>query len=435
MEMGRPLRESPGCYGAHEPRVFLYVGINVNKKRVSVVGLGYIGLPTAALLASQGYDVLGTDINPHAVETINQGRIHIVEPDLDAFVRSAVTAGRLRASTEPQASDVYMICVPTPFHEGGHIPQPDISHVLSATLSIASLLKAGDMVILESTSPVGTTALMAQVLREAGAQMDAVHVAYCPERVLPGKIMAEMVENDRVVGGLTPEATQIVAAFYRTFVRGSVLETDAKTAEMCKLTENSFRDVNIAFANELSLICDKEGIDVWNLITLANRHPRVNILQPGAGVGGHCIAVDPWFIVARDEANARLIRTAREVNNHKTSWVIDKIKLAAADANARTSRKPTIACLGLSFKPDIDDLRESPALQIALALKAQGYDVVAVEPNIETHADLPLLSLEQAVERADVLALLVKHRQFMGEPMQSRLRVAGALDFCGALRA
>ncbi len=406
----------------------------MNTKRVSVIGLGYIGLPTAALLASMGYTVLGTDINHHAVDTINQGLIHIVEPDLDAFVRSAVAAGRLKAFTAPQAGDVYMICVPTPFHEGGPIPQPNVDHVLAATRGIAPLLKAGDLVILESTSPVGTTSQMAQVLREAGANVDEVHIAYCPERVLPGKIMTEMVDNDRVVGGLTPKATSAVADFYRTFVRGAVLETDAKTAEMCKLTENSFRDVNIAFANELSLICDKEGIDVWNLIHLANRHPRVNILQPGAGVGGHCIAVDPWFIVARDEANARLIRTAREVNNDKTLWVIDKIKLAAADANARTGRKPTIACLGLAFKPDIDDLRESPALNVAEALRSQGYSVVAVEPNIETHAEFTLLSAEQALEQADVLAILVKHRQFVAVPVQRALRAAGALDFCGALR-
>ncbi len=406
----------------------------MNNKRVSVIGLGYIGLPTAALLASQGYTVLGTDINRHAVDTINQGLIHIVEPDLDAFVRSAVAAGRLTASTSPQAGDVYMVCVPTPFHEGGPIPLPNVDHVLAATRSIAPLLKSGDLVILESTSPVGTTAEMAQVLRDAGANVDDLLIAYCPERVLPGKIMTEMVENDRVVGGLTPEATRAVADFYRTFVRGAVLETDAKTAEMCKLTENSFRDVNIAFANELSLICDKEGIDVWSLIQLANRHPRVNILQPGAGVGGHCIAVDPWFIVARDEANARLIRTAREVNNYKTEWVIEKIKLAAADVNARTGRKPTIACLGLAFKPDIDDLRESPALHVARALKAQNYNVVAVEPNIDSNDDFPLLTTDQALEQADVLAVLVKHRQFVTAPVQSRIRAAEALDFCGCLR-
>jgi UDP-N-acetyl-D-mannosaminuronic acid dehydrogenase len=282
----------------------------MRKERVCVVGLGYIGLPTASLLATNDYDVVGVDLNAQAVDTINQGRIHIVEPDLAAFVRSAVTAGRLRAFTEPQAADIYMVCVPTPFHEGEGIPQPNIDYVLAATRSIAGFIKPGDLVILESTSPVGTTQAMAGVLQQAGVDISKVHIAYCPERVLPGKIMTELVENDRVVGGLTPEATRAVSAFYRTFVRGEVLETDAPTAEMCKLTENSFRDVNIAFANELSLLCAKSGIDVRRLIDLANRHPRVNILQPGTGVGGHCIAVDPWFLVAGDPENARLIRTA-----------------------------------------------------------------------------------------------------------------------------
>jgi UDP-N-acetyl-D-mannosaminuronic acid dehydrogenase len=406
----------------------------MKSKVISVIGLGYIGLPTAALLASQGYKVLGTDINQHAVDTINQGKIHIVEPDLDAFVRSAVAAGRLRASTVSQASDVYIICVPTPFHEGGEVPQPNIDFVLAATRSIAPHVKVGDLVILESTSPVGTTEKIQSVLRDAGVKVDEVHIAYCPERVLPGKIMTELVENDRVVGGLTQSATQAVAEFYRTFVRGAVLETDAKTAEMCKLTENSFRDVNIAFANELSLICDKEGINVWNLIQLANRHPRVNILQPGAGVGGHCIAVDPWFIVARDEANAKLIRTARLVNNHKTNWVIERIKAAAGGAPTNRSGRPSIACLGLAFKPDIDDLRESPALHVALALKSHGCNVVAVEPNIDSHESLEIVSLEQALARSDIIAVLVRHRQFLVPTARQRLAARGALDFCGALR-
>ncbi len=398
-----------------------------------MVGLGYIGLPTAALLASNGYQVVGVDLNTHAVETINQGRIHIVEPDLDAFVRSAVSAGRLKAFTTPQAGDVYMICVPTPFHEGKGIPQPNIDYVLAATRSIAGFVKPGDLVILESTSPVGTTQQMSDVLKTEGVDISQIHMAYCPERVLPGKIMTELVENDRVVGGLTPEATTAVAGFYRTFVRGEVLETDAKTAEMCKLTENSFRDVNIAFANELSLICAKEGINVWNLIQLANRHPRVNILQPGAGVGGHCIAVDPWFIVARDVENSRLIRTAREVNNYKTVWAIDQIKNKVADVSARTGRKPKIACLGLAFKPDIDDLRESPAVQIAEALLAQGYDVVAVEPNIESHDRFPLVTIEAALDTADVFAVLVKHKGFFEASVKSALLERGALDFCGVM--
>ncbi|MWL88202.1 MULTISPECIES: UDP-N-acetyl-D-mannosamine dehydrogenase [unclassified Cupriavidus] len=405
----------------------------MTKKTVCVVGLGYIGLPTAALLASNGFQVVGVDLNVHAVETINQGRVHIVEPDLDAFVRSAVTAGRLQAFTTPRAADVYMICVPTPFHEGEGIPQPNIDYVLAATRSIAGLVKAGDMVILESTSPVGTTQRMADELAAAGVDVANVHMAYCPERVLPGKIMTELVENDRVVGGLKPEDTHAVTAFYRSFVRGAVLETDAKTAEMCKLTENSFRDVNIAFANELSMICAKDGINVWNLIQLANRHPRVNILQPGAGVGGHCIAVDPWFIVSRDPENARLIRSAREVNNYKTEWAIQQIKVAVADASARVARKPKVACLGLAFKPDIDDLRESPAVHIATALQSQGYDVVAVEPNIESHDAFPLMSLEDAMAQADVLVVLVKHRQFADEEVRAALARANALDFCGVL--
>jgi UDP-N-acetyl-D-mannosaminuronic acid dehydrogenase len=406
----------------------------MKSKVVSVIGLGYIGLPTAALLASEGYNVLGTDINQHAVDIINQGKIHIVEPDLDVYVRSAVTAGRLKASTSPQIGDVYMICVPTPFHEGEGVPQPNIDYVLAATRSIAPFVKSGDLVILESTSPVGTTEQIQAVLRNAGVQVEDVYIAYCPERVLPGKIMTELVENDRVVGGISPVATKAVADFYRTFVRGAVLETDSKTAEMCKLTENSFRDVNIAFANELSLICDKESINVWNLIQLANRHPRVNILQPGTGVGGHCIAVDPWFIVARNVENAKLIRTAREVNNHKTDWVIEKIKIAAADATAKSGKKPTIACFGLAFKPDIDDLRESPALHVTLALKEQGYDVIAVEPNIDTHDSLTLVGLVHALERADVIALLVKHQQFIAPGIQQQLGSKGALDFCGVTR-
>jgi UDP-N-acetyl-D-mannosaminuronic acid dehydrogenase len=324
-----------------------------------------------------------------------------------------------------------MICVPTPFHEGGDIPQPNIDYVLAATRSIAHLVKAGDLVILESTSPVGTTRRMGEALQEAGVDISSVNVAYCPERVLPGRIMIELVENDRVVGGLTPEATRLVGNFYRSFVRGEVLETDAQTAEMCKLTENSYRDVNIAFANELSLLCKNAGINVWRLIELANRHPRVNILQPGAGVGGHCIAVDPWFIVARDPANARLIRTAREVNNYKAEWVIEQIKIAVADASAMLGRKPKVGCLGLAFKPDIDDLRESPALNIAMRLQTQGYDVVAVEPNIDGHSELSLLDLDEALATANVLAVLVKHRQFVTPSVRAKLHEMGALDFCG----
>ncbi len=402
------------------------------KQKICVIGLGYIGLPTAALLASQGHEVAGVDISQHAVDTINSGRIHIVEPDLDAYVHSAVAQGRLRASMAPSPADVFMICVPTPFHEEGDIPQPNVDYVIAATRSIAAYVRPGNQIILESTSPVGTTQMVADELHKAGVDLNAVHLAYCPERVLPGKIMTELVENDRVVGGLTPQSAQVVAKFYRGFVRGEVLETDAASAEMCKLTENSFRDVNIAFANELSLICEKAGIDVWKLISLANRHPRVNILQPGAGVGGHCIAVDPWFIVARDPENARLIRTAREVNTYKTHWVIDQIKAAAADWMVQRKSEPRVVCLGLAFKPDIDDLRESPALEVALSLSAQGYKVVAVEPNVEKHESLPLVSLDDALGADDLLVILVKHRQFLVQEVAQALRDRGALDFCGA---
>ena len=405
----------------------------MKKKTICVVGLGYIGLPTAALLASSGHQVVGVDVSAHAVETINQGLIHIVEPDLDAYVRSAVAAGKLKAFTTPQAGDIYMICVPTPFHEGEGIPQPNIDYVLAATRSIAAYVKVGDMVILESTSPVGTTQKMSEVLSNAGVDISTIYIAYCPERVLPGKIMSELVENDRVVGGLTQEGTKEVAGFYLSFVRGQVLETDAKTAEMCKLTENSFRDVNIAFANELSLICANDGINIWRLIELANRHPRVNILQPSAGVGGHCIAVDPWFIVARDPVNSRMIRTAREVNNYKTAWVIDQIKIAAAEVTARTGRKAKIACLGLAFKPDIDDLRESPAVHISEALLERGYDLVVVEPNIQENNKFTLINLDDALNTVDIVVLLVKHRQFVEKARIGGFHRGGVFDFCGIL--
>ena len=401
---------------------------------VCVIGLGYIGLPTAALLASNGYRVIGVDVNQHAVDTINQGRIHIVEPDLDAYVRSAVTAGRLRAYISPQVADIYIVCVPTPFHEGAGIPQPNVDYVFKAARDIAPFVKAGSLVILESTSPVGTTQQMANVLADAGVDVSTVHVAYCPERVLPGKIMTELVENDRVVGGLSFEATRKVSAFYRTFVKGEVLETEAKTAEMCKLTENSFRDVNIAFANELSLICAGDGINVWDVIELANRHPRVKILQPGVGVGGHCIAVDPWFIVARDPENSRLIKTAREVNDQKSEWVISEIIRIGSKANAKSDDKLRVACLGLAFKPDIDDLRESPALHVAERLLSLGHEVLAVEPNIRSHERVQLVSLESAIENADVVAILVGHRQFSQESVRNALIEAGAVDFCGALK-
>ena len=403
----------------------------MQKYKVCVIGLGYIGLPSAALLASCGHTVIGVDLDESVVETINRGDIHIVEPDLDAYVRSAVTAERLKAYTQVQSADIFMICVPTPFHEGGDIPQPNIDYVLAATKSIAPLLQPGNKVILESTSPVGTTGAIAELLKAEGIETSKLHIAYCPERVLPGKIMTELVQNDRVVGGLTPEAAKSVANFYRSFVSGEVLETDAATAEMCKLTENSFRDVNIAFANELSMLCSKEGIDVWKLIQLANRHPRVNILQPGPGVGGHCIAVDPWFIVSRDPKNARMIRSAREVNNAKTDWVIHQIESGIEDITKKNGKPPVIACLGLAFKADIDDLRESPALQIALAMKGAGHNIIAVEPNIKNHDEFDIVDLEAVLSHAELFVILVKHREFLSPHFKDKLREMPTLDFCG----
>jgi len=400
------------------------------EKSVSVIGLGYIGLPTAALLASKGYMVKGMDINEYVVETINKGEIHIVEPDLDAYVRSAVANGKLKAYSEVQAGDIYIICVPTPFHADSELPKPNVNYVREAAESISPHVKGGDIVILESTSPVGTTEMVRDVLQKNGVNISAIFIAYCPERVLPGKIMSELVRNDRVIGGINEVSTRVVADFYRNFVQGEILETEAQTAEMCKLTENSFRDVNIAFANELSMICANNGVDVWELIKLANHHPRVNILQPGTGVGGHCIAVDPWFIVSSDQKNSKLIKQAREVNDSKPDWVVEKIFQEAKNSG---KANPQIACLGLAFKPDIDDLRESPASVVASSLVALGLRVVCVEPNIEAHTDFLMTSLDDALKNADVIAILVGHKEFRSEVIKEYLRSAKAIDFCGVL--
>jgi len=396
----------------------------MSNKKVCVIGLGYIGLPTAALLANKGYEVYGVDVVQSTVDTINQGKIHIVEPELDTFVKAAVNSAKLKADTKPTQADIFIIAVPTPFHEGY---VPNIDYVISATKAIAPYVKEGNIVILESTSPVGTTDKVEDVLKEEGVDTSKLFIAHCPERVLPGQIMRELVENDRIVGGTTPEATQKTVEFYNTFVSGEVLSTTARTAEMAKLTENSFRDTNIAFANELSILCDKFDIDVWELISLTNRHPRVNVLQPGAGVGGHCIAVDPWFIVHAGGDDAKIIRTAREINTYKTEWSIEKIKNAALKFENENGRKAKVACMGLAFKPDIDDLREAPALYIAKTLKAQGVEVLAVEPNIKNHKDLAILNYENAIEKADVIAYLVGHKEFKG------IKIFGkeVIDFCG----
>jgi UDP-N-acetyl-D-mannosaminuronic acid dehydrogenase len=395
-------------------------------KKICVIGLGYIGLPTAALLANRGYDVHGVDVIQSTVDTINRGEIHIVEPELDTFVQAAVNSGKLKADLKPDTADVFIIAVPTPFHDGY---VPNIDYVISATKAIAPYIQEGNIIILESTSPVGTTEKVEEVLQSEGIDISSIHVAHCPERVLPGHIMRELVENDRIVGGTTPEATQATVSFYNTFVEGEVLSTDAKTAEMAKLTENSFRDTNIAFANELSILCDKFNINVWELIALANRHPRVNILQPGAGVGGHCIAVDPWFIVHAGGNDAKMIRTAREVNTYKTEWAIEKIKNEALKFEAENGRKAKVACMGLAFKPDIDDLRESPALYITKRLIADGIDVLAVEPNINYFDDFEIINYQEALNQADIVTFLVAHKEF------KNLNIKTDLDFCGVLNA
>jgi UDP-N-acetyl-D-mannosaminuronic acid dehydrogenase len=385
--------------------------------KICVVGLGYIGLPAASLLATKGFDVLGVDVNPHVVDIINRGDIHISEPDLDVLVKSAVNSGRLRASIKPAEADIFILAVPTPFKDG-HVP--DVDFVEAATRSIASSLRPGNLVILESTSPVGTTEKVAAWLAEERPEVMSpaagVLIAHCPERVLPGQILRELVENDRIVGGVNVAATRAAADFYRSFVSGHVLETDSRTAELAKLAENTFRDINIAYANELSLVCERLGVDVWQLIKLANHHPRVNILQPGPGVGGHCIAVDPWFIVDSAPEQARLIRTAREVNLGKTSHVIDAVKQEAARRG-----HPTVACLGLAYKADIDDLRESPAVEIAHALaEAKIGRIVAVEPFVDVlpkdlmAAGVELASLDEALASAEVVVGLVNHTTFTG---------------------
>ncbi|MFS7305524.1 UDP-N-acetyl-D-mannosamine dehydrogenase [Rahnella inusitata] len=398
---------------------------------ISVIGLGYIGLPTAAAFASHQKKVVGVDINQHAVDTINRGAIHIVEPDLDLLVKRAVEDGFLRAVTTPEPADAFLIAVPTPF-KGDHLP--DMKFVESAALSLASVLKKGDLIILESTSPVGATERMAVLLAEvrtdltfpqqAGEQAD-INIAYCPERVLPGQVMVELIKNDRVIGGMTALCSQRASELYNIFLKGECVVTNSRTAEMCKLTENSFRDVNIAFANELSLICDAQGINVWELIRLANRHPRVNILQPGPGVGGHCIAVDPWFIVAQNPELARIIRTAREVNDSKPHWVVDRVKAALADCLTTTGKRAAdvkIACFGLAFKQNIDDLRESPAVEVThLIADWHAGETWAVEPNVHQLPDslaekVTLHTLDDALKNADLLVMLVDHASFKAIP-------------------
>jgi UDP-N-acetyl-D-mannosaminuronic acid dehydrogenase len=395
-------------------------------KRVCVVGLGYIGLPTAAVIAARGVKVFGLDVNKEVIDTINRGSVHIVEPELEMLVNAAVKSGHLEANLEPQPADAFMIAVPTPF-KTNH--EPDLSYIESAARAIAPVLESGNLVVLESTSPVGATEAMMAILSEErpdltfpnhSAVTPNIHVAHCPERVLPGRVIHELVENDRIIGGMTPACAQRAKSLYKIFVRGDCLITDCRTAEMTKLTENAFRDVNIAFANELSLICNKHDIDVWELIRLANRHPRVNILKPGPGVGGHCIAVDPWFIVDSAPELAKLIQTAREVNDSKPKWVVDQVRaLAESRPNA------SILCLGLAFKANIDDLRESPALRIFEALAAEFPGrVTACEPYISKFdgisVDAPILhDANEAIASADIVVVLVDHDQFKNFPVET----------------
>lgn len=394
------------------------------------MGLGYIGLPTAAIVASKGIHVHGVDVKQSVIDTINAGRIHIVEPGLGELVKTGVSGGYLRASDTPVEADVHLIVVPTPF-KGDR--EPDISFVEAATRRVIPILKGGDTFIIESTSPVGTTEQMAGIIFRARPElMGTIYIAYCPERVLPGNVLHELVNNDRVIGGIDEASTDKAKEFYRHFVEAELFSTNARTAEMCKLTENSSRDVQIAFANELSLICDKAGINVWELISLANRHPRVNILQPGSGVGGHCIAVDPWFIVSDYPRESRLIGTAREINNYKAFWCAEKIRSSMFEFELKHGRKPLVAIMGLAFKPNIDDLRESPAKYIAQKVMQSEQDsFLVVEPNIESHSVFKLTRYTDAYAEADIVAFLVCHDEFRELPYRDD---AVILDFAGVFK-
>lgn len=395
------------------------------------MGLGYIGLPTAIIAAKHGVDVLGVDINPNVVEMTNQGKLHIIEPGLEECLQEVVATQKLKASTTAEKSDAYFIVVPTPF-KGNH--EPDISYVEAATRSVLPLLKEGDLYVIESTSPVGTTEKMQTLIFSERPELkDKIYIAYCPERVLPGNVIYELVHNDRVIGGVNPESTNKATQFYSQFVQGTLHRTNCKTAEMCKLTENSSRDVQIAFANELSLICDKAGINVWELIELANKHPRVNILQPGVGVGGHCIAVDPYFITADFPYESQLISKAREINNYKSFWCAEKIQNAILKFELEHHRKPIVAMMGLAFKPNIDDLRESPAKYITTKIMqaCSNADILIVEPNVKEHKVFKLTNYKEAYEKADIVVFLVAHNAFKDLNNHSQKII---LDFCGFLR-
>lgn len=401
--------------------------LNIKMKKVVFLGLGYIGLPTAAVAAHHGYEVVGVDVNPSVVEIVNQGKVHIVEPDLDRVVKEAVTDGHLRAVTQPETADAFFIVVPTPFKQNH---RADMTYVESATRSVVPFLKPGDLFVIESTSPVFTTERMAELIYRLRPELKGeIFIAYCPERVLPGNTLYELVHNDRVIGGINPESTDKAVEFYSAFVQGKLHRTNARTAEMCKLTENSSRDSQIAFANELSIICDRAGINVWELIELANKHPRVNILQPGCGVGGHCIAVDPWFIVSDYPEQAQLIKRARETNDYKADWCANKVLDTCRAFVEKNGREPVVACMGLAFKPDIDDLRESPAKYIVSRIITESRaDVLIVEPNIASHPSFNLTDGNEAYAKADIIVWLVRHTPFLSIAKDANKI---ELDFCG----
>lgn len=392
------------------------------------MGLGYIGLPTAIIAAKHGIEVTGVDINPHVVEMTNAGKLHIIEPGMEIMLKEVVNNKMLRASTSPEMSDAYFMVVPTPFKEHH---EPDISYVEAATRTVIPYLKEGDLYVIESTSPVGTTEKMAEVIFSERPELEGkIYIAYCPERVLPGNVIYELVHNDRVIGGLNPQSTEKAIEFYSQFVQGTLHKTNCRTAEMCKLTENSSRDVQIAFANELSLICDKAGINVWELIELANKHPRVNILQPGCGVGGHCIAVDPYFLTAEFPMESKIIATAREINNYKSFWCAERVQNAMLKFELNHHRKPSVAMMGLAFKPNIDDLRESPAKHIVAKVmqSCNNADIMIVEPNVREHAVFKLTDYREAYEKADIVVFLTAHDPFRMLPYREDKII---FDFCG----
>lgn len=416
-------------------------------EKISVLGLGYIGLPTAAMFALEGVEVVGVDVNKEVIDTINRGQIHIVEPDLQEIIKKVVASGYLRATNVIEPADAFLIAVPTPFiTTQDSLPKPDLSFVKAAALSIAGVLKKGDLIIVESTCPVGATNEILVLLKEQRPDLafpdensvsSDINIAYCPERVLPGHVVKELVSNDRIVGGVSKICAVRAVDLYSVFVSGQCIVTNAKTAEMAKLTENACRDSQIAFANELSILCDELEIDVWELISLANRHPRINILNPGPGVGGHCIAVDPWFIISALPQQSKLMHTSRNVNVEKTNWVIGQIKAHALDLAVEKDKlidDLKLAYLGLAFKADIDDLRESPSVNIVTELSKTLKNYCCVEPNITESDTFPLVSLDTAVAESDLLVVLVGHREFILQRHQILNANGGSLDFCGALR-